>query len=710
MGALYESCNDQLTDAVDAYQRTLSLDDHNEAVRRRLDQIDIHRARGTPLSPPPKPIDISPLSESWNAANGSASIVGPAGPGTPGSTPTHGLPGPFSADNLAAPSVPSNALPQGGRRSIVGPPPSRGGVEGPPGSSHGLQLGPAPTNGAASSAAHSRGNSMKDYAAFSLGSNNSHRPGSRGGSNVMIPPRGMELEQPTFRPIPPGAMSSAAMSPASVGVAPLRSSHPMPLKQSPPPRSPTHADRDALHGHHAVPSDEGERGRPAMGYRDHQSLSNYAGPAYVDRRRTLTPPVSMPGGPPSRPPFQMSMSEYNGANGLAAERERQRQQHEALFRRESIDHGREREFSPSTTAAGTPGASVAPAMAPIRVPAKEKRPSSAGIAQSQGRRRPQSIIVPPGPSSTASGPPAPGRGNHLSRSSGPALPNPSAAPAYVSSSVSAPTSNANPQRKAEEGHQSSAPQSGAKGVRDIDEDYDQEGEGADSLIALASSGFAAGPQPQPQPTETRSPPGAASSQHQPQAQQPQASEPTPSRKRSLGELTNGTNGGHAGQNGRASPSESEANMMSKRLKIGNHWAVASPHGSNSHNSGLNQNRSSPAPTTAAPSPAVSRHPSPSPSSRFPAEEPKETQSSAEQQPKAGSPGQQGPSKSPSPARPVQFEQTLARHSDQAASRAASPSAAPAEAAEPSAASAPAPASAAETSQAEPQPAEASTSA
>lgn len=526
----------------------------------------------------------------------------------------------------------------------------------------------------------------------------------------MIPPRGMELEQPTFRPIPPGSMSSAAMSPASVSVAPLRSSHPMPLKQSPPPRSPTHADRDAMHGHHAVPSDEGERGRPAMGFRDHQSLSNYAGPAYVDRRRTLTPPVSMPGGPPSRPPFQMSMSEYNGTNGLAAaEREKQRQQHEALFRRESIDHGRERDFSPLTTAAGTPGASAAPAMAPIRVPTKEKRPSSAGIAQSQGRRRPQSIIVPPGPSSSASGPSAPGRGNHLSRSSGPALSNPNAPPAHSSPSVSAPASNVNAQQKAEEGHQSTAPQTGAKAVRDIDEDYDQEGEGADSLIALASSGFAAGPQPQPQSqsqaSETRSPPVAPSShQHaQPQPQQ-QTSEPTPSRKRSLGELTNGPNGSHAGQNGRASPSESEANMMSKRLKIGNHWAVASPHGPHrpgSHNGGgFNQNRSSPAQTTAAPSPAVSRHPSPSPTRHVPAEEPKETQRSAEQQPKNGSPVQQGPSKSPSPARPVQSEQTLAPPS-QPASRAASPAAAPSE---PAAAAAPAPVSAAEVSQAEAQPA------
>ena len=68
LGALYESCNDQMTDAVDAYQRTLQLDPTNTIVSTRLREIREHQASGSPLSSPPTPKDISPSSVSWNYA------------------------------------------------------------------------------------------------------------------------------------------------------------------------------------------------------------------------------------------------------------------------------------------------------------------------------------------------------------------------------------------------------------------------------------------------------------------------------------------------------------------------------------------------------------------------------------------------------------------------------------------------------------------
>lgn len=72
LGALYESCNDQMTDAIDAYQRTLQLDPNNTTVSNRLRDIQAHRVSGTALSTPPTPKDISPTSLSWTYATNSA--------------------------------------------------------------------------------------------------------------------------------------------------------------------------------------------------------------------------------------------------------------------------------------------------------------------------------------------------------------------------------------------------------------------------------------------------------------------------------------------------------------------------------------------------------------------------------------------------------------------------------------------------------------
>lgn len=120
LGALYESCNDQMNDAVDAYQRTLQLDQGNAVVQARLDEIRAHRTQGTPLTAPPPPRDISPSSQSWQYAahtngppNGFAAegaeqaeqngVAGPAhqlhgGPPPPQHHPSH-QPGPQYPSN-----------------------------------------------------------------------------------------------------------------------------------------------------------------------------------------------------------------------------------------------------------------------------------------------------------------------------------------------------------------------------------------------------------------------------------------------------------------------------------------------------------------------------------------------------------------------------------------------------------------------------------
>jgi glucose repression mediator protein len=69
LGALYESCNDQIADAIDAYQRTQQLDPSHTIVGSRLREIREHQLSGASLSAPPRPEDISPSSLSWNYAS-----------------------------------------------------------------------------------------------------------------------------------------------------------------------------------------------------------------------------------------------------------------------------------------------------------------------------------------------------------------------------------------------------------------------------------------------------------------------------------------------------------------------------------------------------------------------------------------------------------------------------------------------------------------
>lgn len=128
LGALYEACNDQMTDAIDAYQRTLQLDSTNEAVQQRLRQIREHQTTGAPLSAPPPPKDISPSSMSWNYATnsgGAPTQLSQAGLG-PDASPT--LPGGATAAATGARNgtTTNPASPQTGHR-FDGPPLSAAG-------------------------------------------------------------------------------------------------------------------------------------------------------------------------------------------------------------------------------------------------------------------------------------------------------------------------------------------------------------------------------------------------------------------------------------------------------------------------------------------------------------------------------------------------------------------------------------------------------
>jgi hypothetical protein len=120
LGALYESCNDQMNDAVDAYQRTLQLDQSNTIAQARLTEIRAHQAQGTPLTAPPQPRDISPSSASWSYA---AQINGP--------------PNGFAPD-----SDPHEPHPHHGRGEQGYPPHPPAGPAYPP-----MQHGHSPTNG-----------------------------------------------------------------------------------------------------------------------------------------------------------------------------------------------------------------------------------------------------------------------------------------------------------------------------------------------------------------------------------------------------------------------------------------------------------------------------------------------------------------------------------------------------------------------------------
>lgn len=543
LGALYESCNDQLTDAVDAYQRALSLDDSNEAVRRRLSQIDYHRhGRGQPLSPPPKPIDISPLSESWNAANGSASFMGPpSANGASASSPAPFGP-PFSESSTTdgPTSMPVNNLTSsnGGRRSIGGRAPSIGGVSDGPHPSY-----PGHPNGASTSA---RAPPPREYTASYSLSQHAARPNSQSGpAPSRFPGRGsisMDLDPAQARStgpwLPSAAVPISAQSPMAQVVPPVKHSLlAAAASSSPPPLSPAH-QRESYLVHRPPVSDEGERGRPAMGYRDHQTPSVYSGPAYMDRW-SINSPSSMGPGPKSvhSPKHEGGPHPY----------ERERYPHPEP--RHSVSS---RGVSPTT-----PYPSAQPALAGIRPIPQQRERQLSGSHPSQGK--PQNVILP--------------------RTSQPH-------PKPISEAASsAPQAQEPP------------PAAAAPPMRGVDDDYDQEGEGADSLIALASGGSGGSIKPAgvtPKPSEVPAAPPAHTPVSEPSDPIPSRSSPVTNatRKRSLEDANPQDSRRSSG-----SPSDSEAQAMSKRLKIGGEpWQTS---GSTSNVSSA-PSRASPAPRNGSP--------------------------------------------------------------------------------------------------------------
>ncbi|KAG0145660.1 hypothetical protein CROQUDRAFT_562525 [Cronartium quercuum f. sp. fusiforme G11] len=86
LGALYESCNDQMLDAIDAYQRAAQLDGNNAHINQRLAEIKHHQDTGGPLGSPPTPRDMSHTSANWPLPNtlngGPEQYFGSTGSGT----------------------------------------------------------------------------------------------------------------------------------------------------------------------------------------------------------------------------------------------------------------------------------------------------------------------------------------------------------------------------------------------------------------------------------------------------------------------------------------------------------------------------------------------------------------------------------------------------------------------------------------------------
>ncbi|GAC97727.1 hypothetical protein PHSY_005314 [Pseudozyma hubeiensis SY62] len=142
LGSLYEACNNQISDAIHAYERAADLDPDNPQIQQRLQLLRNAEAKGGELPEAPVPQDVHPTAY----ANNNGMAPGP---------PTHigGGPGPSYPPPLGGPQLAGNG---GGRgdmsdRDLPGPghlgssrspPPFRGG--GPPGVDERGPRGPPP--------------------------------------------------------------------------------------------------------------------------------------------------------------------------------------------------------------------------------------------------------------------------------------------------------------------------------------------------------------------------------------------------------------------------------------------------------------------------------------------------------------------------------------------------------------------------------------
>lgn len=77
LGTLYESCENQTSDALDAYAKALELDPHNASIKHRVDLLKSNRGSA---GPPPAPVQPAPQ-EGNNpgrfASSGSGAATGP---------------------------------------------------------------------------------------------------------------------------------------------------------------------------------------------------------------------------------------------------------------------------------------------------------------------------------------------------------------------------------------------------------------------------------------------------------------------------------------------------------------------------------------------------------------------------------------------------------------------------------------------------------
>lgn len=122
----YESCNNQIADALDAYQRAAELDPGNPHIKARLQLLRSGGSNGGPPSAP-QPADVHP--QAYQAA-GPTGPVGPQWGGSAQQPPSGGPPPPPAGagenwarglSNVNPPPQPPN--PYDGREAFRGPPP-----------------------------------------------------------------------------------------------------------------------------------------------------------------------------------------------------------------------------------------------------------------------------------------------------------------------------------------------------------------------------------------------------------------------------------------------------------------------------------------------------------------------------------------------------------------------------------------------------------
>jgi glucose repression mediator protein len=96
LGTLYESCNNQINDALDAYQRAAELDPTNPHIKQRLQMLRTQQVQGGQTGTAPIPQDVNP--QSYQQLNGPPPMLGnpptfaqpTPGPQGPPGMPTYG--------------------------------------------------------------------------------------------------------------------------------------------------------------------------------------------------------------------------------------------------------------------------------------------------------------------------------------------------------------------------------------------------------------------------------------------------------------------------------------------------------------------------------------------------------------------------------------------------------------------------------------------